>query len=519
MKPSLAALAGLFAALCSPTSSTPAIAGAAERPNILWIMIEDWSPDLSCYGTAGIDTPHVDALAAQGTRYTRAFTTAPVCSASRSALMTGFHQNYIRAHQHRTADKRPLPQGIRPIPHLLADAGYFTCLMSKKVDVNFLPDTRQALFMGTDWKQRKPDQPFFARITFAGTHRSWNRDPRRPIDGADVELPPYYPDTPLVRRDWANGLEQMQLVDRQIGELLARLKKEGLEENTLVFFTADHGRCHIRGKQFLYDGGTRVPLIVRWPGHVEPGRVDDDLVTSIDLCATALDAAGVTPPAPLHGVSLFDPALGEREYVFSARDKMDDTHDAMRAVRSRDCKLILNLMPERAWCQFNRYKESAYPALAEMNVLNLKGELTPEQAAFLAPAKPEIELFDLKADPHEVKNVAEDPAYAEVKANLLEELNRWRTEVIEDRGVSEAFRAVGVYPAERPAPTVAEWVQKHAGEYDYATHGAPPWYPTRTLAEWEAARALWEPWVFREPGEKLRRPTIPHTNKSPRRGR
>ncbi|MFT5300049.1 MAG: N-sulfoglucosamine sulfohydrolase [Mariniblastus sp.] len=163
--------------------------GLEKRPNILWITIEDWSPDLSCYGTAGIHTPNVDQLASEGIRYATAFTTSPVCSTSRSAMMTGFHQNYIGAHQHRTDDKQPLPSGIRPIPHLFADAGYHTSLMSWKTDCNFLPDKKEELFIGTDWKQREKDQPFFARITFGGTHRAWNRDPERPIAPEDIELP------------------------------------------------------------------------------------------------------------------------------------------------------------------------------------------------------------------------------------------------------------------------------------------------------------------------------------------
>lgn len=206
-------------------------AQAVARPNILWITIEDWSADLSCYGTKGIDTPHVDQLAAEGIRFTRAFTTSPVCSTSRSAMMTGFHQNYIGANQHRTAEKHPLPYGIRPLPHLLADAGYYTCLMSNKTDVNFTPSSKKELFTGVDWSDRAPGQPFFARITFGGTHRLWNHDPQRPIDIADVELPPYYADTKFNRRDWANGLEQMQLVDRQIGEILQRLDDEGIADN------------------------------------------------------------------------------------------------------------------------------------------------------------------------------------------------------------------------------------------------------------------------------------------------
>ncbi len=496
--------ASVVAADEKPASPSP----TPTKPNILWIAIEDWSPDLSCYGTKGIHTPHVDQLAAQGIRYERAFTTSPVCSTSRSAMMTGFHQNYIGANQHREYDKQPLPHGIKPIPHLMREAGYFTVLMSSKIDCNFVPNTRAELFEGKDWSERNRDQPFFARITFGGTHRAWKRDPVRPIDIKDVELPPYYADTPFVRRDWANGLEQMQLVDREIGLLLKRLDDEGLSDNTIVFFIGDHGRCHIRGKQFLYDGGIRIPMIMRWPGKVEKGQVSDDLVMSIDICATILDAAGAKPPVPLHGKNLLSDDVNQRQYVFAARDKMDETHDAMRAVRSRDHKLILNLMPERPWCQFNRYKEGSYPVLAEMNVLNLQGKLTPQQAAFFAASKPAVELFDLNNDPHEVANVADDPAYADVKRRLLAELANWRTSVIEDQGVSDVFRASDVFPKANPLDTVNDWVEINQTKFDFKTHGWPAWYPTRTLADWQAARAAWEPYVFRAPDSTIARPTL-----------
>lgn len=498
------------------SSQDSAPGGAKTRPNVLWIAIEDWSPDLSCYGTKGIHTPHVDKLASQGIRYERAFTTSPVCSTSRSAMMTGFHQNYIGANQHREHDKRPLPHGVKPIPHLFAEAGYFTALMSWKTDCNFTPNKKAELFMGEDWNERKPDQPFFARITFGGTHRSWKRDPARPIDINDVELPPYYPDTPFVRRDWANGLEQMQLVDREVGVLLQRLEAEGLTDNTIVFFIGDHGRCHIRGKQFLYDGGTRIPMIMRWPSKIAPGQVSKDLVMSIDICATILEAAGIKPPVPLHGKSLLSEAVKHRKYVFAARDKMDETHDAMRAIRSRDHKLILNLMPERPWCQYNRYKEGAYPVLAEMNVLNLKGQLTPQQAAFFAPTKPEIELFDLRHDPHEVNNVADDPSYAAVRATMLSELDDWRRNVIHDQGVSSEFRGKGAFPESCPTSNVDDWVKANGGRYDFNKHGWPAWYPTRTLAEWQSAREQWAPYVFREPTENVARPSIVHSNKRTR---
>ncbi len=483
MKRHLFLIIGVILAVAG-TVRAPAVK-ADDRPNILWIMAEDICPDLSCYGTKGVSTPNLDRLANAGARFTRAFTTAPVCSASRSAMLTGFHQNYIGANQHRTpnADKKYLPYGIEPIPNLLQDAGYFTCLMDRKTDHNFL--THRPLFMGKDWKQRKPGQPFFAQITFHGTHRSWQRDPVRPIDGKDVEIPAYMPDLPMVRRDFANGLEQIQLMDREVGQLLKRLKAENLEDNTLVFFIGDHGRCHIRGKQFLYDEGLHIPLLMRWPGHVRPGAVREELACSLDICATILDVAKVKPPVPLHGMSLFDDAIKQRKYIFAARDKMDDTHDAMRSIRANNYRLILNLMPARAWCQYNRYKEAQYPLLALMNVMNLKGQLTPVQAAFMAPHKPKVELYDTRKDPDMVHNVADDPDYASVRKELLATLDNWRKNVIHDKGVSEEFRKGG-------------W---------------PATYPTRSLQEWEAILELWKPWVFRDPAQKVRHPKFPAAGK------
>ena len=148
----------------------------------------------------------------------------------------------------------------------------------------------------------------------------------------------------------------MQIVDLEVGALLKRLDDEGLTDSTLVFFISDHGVRQIRGKQFLYDDGIRIPMIVRWPGKIQPGQVSDDLVMSIDICATLLEVAGVKAPVPLHGNSLFSPEVKDRQYIFAARDKMDKTRDSMRAIRSKDYKLILNLMPDRPWVQFSRYR-------------------------------------------------------------------------------------------------------------------------------------------------------------------
>lgn len=451
-----------------------------QKPNIVWIMMEDWGYQLSCYGEPGISTPNIDKFASEGIRYTNSFATAPVCSPSRSAMMTGFHQNYIDANQHRTKDseKKFLPDSIKPFTHLLEEAGYFTCFMAnRKTDLNFKID--RPVYQGEDWTERNEGQPFFAQITFNGSHRKWKRDAENPINIEDVVLPPYYPQTDFAKRDWANGLEASQLVDFEIGEVLKRLEDEDLAKNTLIFIIGDNGRCMPRGKQFLYDGGIQVPIMVRWSDKIEANQVNDNMVTTIDITKTILDVAGIKPITTLHGKNILDETTKNRKYIFAARDKMDGTHDAMRAIRSKEYKLIHNLMPERAYAQFNRYKEGNYPVLAQMNALNMKGQLTPEQAAFMAPTKPEFELFDLRKDPYEMNNLANQLKYADIQKLLLQELNRWRKNVIKDEGISQEFRNGG-------------W---------------PSTYPTRTLEEWEEVLELWKPYVFRKPDEHVPPPS------------
>jgi N-sulfoglucosamine sulfohydrolase len=483
---------------CNPHGA--AAAPDASKPNIVWIMAEDIGPQLSCYGAPAVKTPVLDALAAQGARYNYAFCTAPVCSTARSAMITGMYQNTISANQHRTAnaDKKPLPDGVRTIVGLLRDAGYYTILGggkriggANKTDLNFTyPKTD--FFDTTDFNSRPKDKPFYLQTTFPNTHRAWGRDKVRPIDPKDVVVPPYYPDTPLVRRDIADGLEEVQKMDRLVGHLLDVLTEEGVADNTLLFFIGDNGLCQVRGKQFLYDAGTHVPLIVRWPGKVKPGTVSDDLVSTIDISAAVLAAAGVKLPDDLQGRDFLDPAVPKRDYVFAARDKMDDTHDAMRSIRNRKYSHILNLMPERAYCQLNEYKEKQYPLLALLNVMNMKGQLNAAQKPFMADHKPAEELYDLTKDPYEVHNVADDPAYADVKKRLRAELEAWRKSV-NDQGVSDAFRKGG-------------W---------------PATYPTHSLAEWEARLAEWEKKLLHGPGaagaEKPKRNAAPKNKKGDKR--
>jgi len=421
-----------------------------KRPNILWILAEDICPDLSCYGTPLVQTPNLDRLAAQGIRFANAFTTAPVCSASRSAMITGMYQTSIGAHNHRSHrnDGYTLPKPVRLITEYFREAGYFTANVktaapgvrgSGKTDFNFKSTNA---FDGTDWNQREPGQPFFAQLSLSVTHRGghWKNLKEQldnPVDPAKVKLPPYYPDHPVAREDWATYLNAIQVLDGYVGKILKRLEDEGLADNTAVIFIGDHGRCHVRGKQWLYDGGIHIPLIVRWPGRLPAGQVCDYLVSGIDISATVLKIAGIEPPGYMEGkVFLKRCSAGKwepvqnRQYVIAARDRCDETVDRIRCVRTKRYKYIRNFMPERPYTQKNAYKERAYPMLGLMKKLNAQGKLTPVQALFMAPRKPDEELYDLEKDPYEINNLAGSARYG----TILEQMRRILDEWIEQTG-------------------------------------------------------------------------------------
>jgi len=418
------------------------LAGGKDRPNILWLISEDTSPDLACYGNSLVKTPNLDQLAGEGARFTNAYVTAPVCSASRSGFMTGMYQTSIGAHNHRSHrnDGYTLPEPVSVITEYFRQAGYFAsnCAglgykKAGKTDWNFTPKVKP--FDDTDWSKRQPGQPFFAQMNFSLTHRAFRNDKRNPIDPDKVELPPYYPDHPIARRDWADYLESIQVLDTQIGVAMQWLAKEGLADNTIVMYFGDHGRPHVRGKQWLYEGGIHIPMIVRWSGHIEPGTVVDDLVSSVDFAPTFLSLAGIRPPKHLQGHPFLGRRKKQRKYVFAARDRCDETVDRIRCVRSERHKYIRNFMPERPYTQINRYKEDGYPVLRLMRRLHEAGQLAPEQAGFMAPTRPPEELYDLQEDPHELNNLALDPDYRKVLKEHRNKLEEWM-EATGDQGAT-----------------------------------------------------------------------------------
>jgi len=440
----------LMAALLAVTTPlvTAQDTGAHERrdrPNILWIIAEDLGPELACYGTKEVGTPNLDRLAGEGVRYTKAFTVNPVCSSSRSSFMTGMHAQSIGAQNHRShrRDGYRLPKGVRLLTHRLRDAGYFTANIRRgipgargtgKTDWNFTVDKP---YDSSRYEDLAANQPFYAQINFPETHRgsAWNNSHKviaKPADPAKVVFPPYYPDHPVVRKDWAQYLNTVMALDLEVGRVLAQLRKDGLLEKTVVMFFGDHGRAMVRAKQWPYDSGLHVPLLIRWPKdfkaprQLRAGKVDDRLIASIDLTATTLAIAGVEKPDGMQGrVFLGDTADPDRRYCFAGRDRCDETVFRIRTVRDERFRYIKNFMPDRPFLQRNRYKERQYPVIAVMRELYAAGKLDPVQAVLMAPRRPAEELYDLDNDPYEIKNLAKDPTYSATLERLRTVLADW----------------------------------------------------------------------------------------------
>lgn len=449
------------------------------RPNILWISAEDISPDLGSYGDSYAVTPTLDRLAAEGMRYTNAFSTAPVCAPSRSGIITGMYPTTIGSLHMRS--KAVPSAGVKAFTEHLRAAGYY-CTNNSKTDYNFEappsnrpPDSVWDESGGSAHWRNRPDrsQPFFAVFNINVTHESQVRaseadyrkntarlKPEQFHDPAKATLPPYYPDTPVVRRDWARYYDNITAMDYIVADILRQLEEDGLAQETIVFFWGDHGRGLPRGKRNVYDSGIRVPLIVRWPGKVAAGTTSDELVSLFDLGPTALSLAGVPVPAHMQAQAILGPQKkAPRRYAFAHRDRMDEAHDMVRSVIDQRYHYIRNFHPDRTSAPYIDYLEEM-PTMQELRRLfkehfnalgpNYGKALTPEQLAFLLPTKPVEELYEVTTDRHEVKNLASSPEHQAVLARMRAALAEWQKETkdlgsVPETELRERMRPGGVW--------------------------------------------------------------------------
>ena len=448
-------LAALISSFFVPHSSFSA------QPNVLWFVVDDMSPSFSCYGETLIQTPAVDKLAAEGTKFTRAYVTAPVCSTCRSALITGMYQTTIGAHHHRSGRgemKIHLPPDVTPVPVQFQKAGYYTCIGSGlpgqdncgmpfgngkkkgggsrlgKTDYNFEWDPK--MYDSHDWAEHG-GKPFFMQVQLHGGKLREGDEKARvafkqrviaelgsATDPQKVTLPPYYPRDPVLLEDWALYLDSARMTDLHVGRVIARLETEGLLENTLIIFMTDHGISHARGKQFLYDEGAHIPFIVRGPG-VMKGAVRDDLVMQIDMAAMSLAAAGIPIPATMQGRDILAKDHQPRQAIFAARDRCDETVEHLRSTRTDRFLYIRNFLPQRPHLQPNAYKDGK-AIVQTLRSLHSEGKLPSisEDLLFSSTRQAE-ELYDYQADPFQLTNLAANPDFKTELESHRAQMDRW----------------------------------------------------------------------------------------------
>ncbi|AWW32879.1 sulfatase [Echinicola strongylocentroti] len=455
---------GLIVASCSSSKESE----QDPRPNIIWLMAEDISTDLECYGTAGVQTPHLNWLAENGTKFENAYVTNSICSPSRSAMMVGVHQNQTNTQHHRSNRNIPLDTAYKPFTYWLRKAGYTTVLghhgvmdKGRKTDVNF-KHTPTGEWDGTEDfglfdnldTIRSSEQPFFAQIQLKATHRGdWWDDVRErssdPVDPEKVELPPYMADDPVIRLDWAKYLDQMEYIDNEVGMIMEELEQKGLADNTIIIFIGDNGRCNIRGKGYLFEAGVHIPLIIYDP-RKKGQKVNHQLVSATDITATVLEYAGANLPEYLTGTPIFKEGSG-RSQVYSSRDLWDEVMEKSRAVTTDRWKYIRHDKPELPYEVGQAYLEFYRPAVHVMRRLYDHDSLSPSQAYFFGDAKPTEELYDLKNDPLELNNLALSPEYRTIKKQLREELNT----------IEKRFSTTGPLEIEHPgAVDVLKWLKE-----------------------------------------------------------
>lgn len=445
---------------------------ATNKPNVLWIVTEDASCHVGCYGETAVKTPHIDQLAAEGVRFENAMITCPVCSPARSAMVTGMYQTTIGSHNHRSQNKSSkaggneayyqsyaLPEATPMIGDYFREAGYYVCNGKEpdaskpgKTDYNFINNTPP--YDGADWRDAPEGKPFFAQIQLPGG--KWRK---ASIDHDNFTLPPYYPDDPVLRKDWAEYLASWEHADAQVGAIVERLKEAGVYDNTLVIFMTDHGVSHARGKQFLYEEGMRIPLIVRFPDGRLAGTVREDLALHIDMAPISMAFAGVPVPDHLQGQDLFAEGRRARDYVVSARDRCDETIDVIRSVRTPRYKYIRNFRSGRPHLQRSQYKDGK-EILQRLKELHALEALTPLQDTLFAPSRPAEELYDLANDPFETTNLAGDPAHDAALEEQRGRLYRWMVEtrdpgLIPEPILEDLGKAAGSKYAAMQAPEMA----------------------------------------------------------------
>jgi len=484
-----------------------------EKPNILWITCEDQMPTLGCFGDQVAVTPNLDKLADEGVRFTNTFSTAGVCAPSRATLITGMYQNSIGTHHMRTlgsAEFRPVPTYSAVIPEyvkcyseILRMNGYY-CTNNAKQDYQFIPPVTawDESSSKAHWKNRPDDKPFFAIFNFTVCHESgmWrNKEHPLRVDPKEVIVPPYYPDNDIVRNELARNYSNLYEMDSLVGIVIHELESEGLLENTIIFFYSDHGGPLPRQKREIYDTGLKVPLIIRFPNQQMAGEVVEEMVSFVDFAPTLLSLARIPIPDYMQGQAfLGDQQSPPRRYIYAARDRLDDEYDMVRGIRDKQFKFFKNFQPEKPYIMDIEYRMQM-DLMQELVRAHDAGELNEIQELWFAQSKPEEELYDLNADPHELNNLIDDPAYQEKAEELRTALKKWMDDVGDMGFIPETEMISGMWRGQDSAPiteTPEITIKKGKVSISCATEGASIGYKIISKGK---EPDVWE--VYTEPFE------------------
>lgn len=417
-----------------------------KQPNIIWLVAEDQSPDFfPMYGDSTLSLPTLESLAADGLLFTNAYSPVPVCAPARSAIITGMYPSTLGTHNMRTYNAyndenqpsigipsySPIPpEGVKMFTEYLRKSGYY-CINNSKEDYNFKPtpvawdeSSKEA-----DWDNRGQDQPFFAVFNFGISHESqvWVKGKDSLwVDPEVLKIPPYFPDNDSIRHDLAVNYSNLGRLDRQLGEIIRRLKEDGLYDNSYIFFYSDHGGPFPRYKRALYETGIRVPLIIKFPANKMAGERDDRLFSFIDLAPTILSLAGISPPKVMQGKAQFGTYRDTttRDYLYATADRFDEIYDRLRAVRSGKFKYIRNYNPDISNALPVTYREQM-PMMRSLRKYRESGQLDSVQALWFRTPKPEEELYDLVNDPKELNNLAGMDSYRDTLLRLRGALETW----------------------------------------------------------------------------------------------
>ena len=440
---------------------------AQKRHNILWINVEDMSPRLSFYGDSTIATPNLDKLASESTIFDHCYSVSGVCAPSRASLITGLYPTSFGAQHLGNMQKTsaldqisdsallsrylsiPLYEAVPPVgikcftEHLRAE-GYF-CTNNAKTDYQFeVPITAwDQNDNNAHWKNRKPGQSFFSVFNLEITHESKIRERTKEplqVNPSDINVPPYYPNTASMRHDLAVHYSNIKAMDDQVGQLIADLKNAGLYDSTIIFFFSDHGDGLPRAKRWLYDSGTKVPLLVRIPG--QPAGRHLSLISFVDFAPTVLSLANIIPKRNLHGQGFLGRFSSPRKnrYLFAARDRHDIDFDRVRSVRNHKYKLIRNYLPEQPYLMPLPYRDQLY-CMEDIYQLRKSKTLEAPFRFWVNGPRPELELYDTETDLHAINNLVQDPKYKSILIELTEQLQQWQTR-IPDLSELEEYRMV-----------------------------------------------------------------------------